>query len=85
MVNTNFFNGCLAYDGYMNIFLSDYYNKVIHAFLVNGQYNCQLLSSLNINKIPYKLAVDKECPLMYVGQGISVVEVFILKYGNGDD
>ena len=72
----------LLYDGKMNIFLSDRDNKAVHVLSVNGQYHCQLLSSYNIESIPYRLAVDKERQLLYVGQYEGVVEVFELKYGN---
>ena len=75
----------LSYDGNVNIFLSDYYNKVIHVFSVNGQYLCQLGSSHLVNNIPYGLAVDKERLLLHVGQVMSVVKVFKLTYGDGGD
>ena len=73
----------LSYDGNMNIFLNDYRNKAIHVLSVNGQYHCQLLSSHYIKNIPYRLAVDKERQLLYVGQYKGVVEVFKLTYGEG--
>ena len=73
----------LSYDGNMNIFLSDCYNKAVHVLSVNGQYHCQLLSSHHIKNIPYRLAVDKERQLLYVGQIWNVVEVFKLTYGDG--
>ena len=75
----------LSYDGNMNIFLSDYHNKAVHVLLVNGQYHCQLLSSHHIKNNPFRLAVDKERQLLYVGQGKSVVGVFKLTYGDGGD
>ena len=75
----------LSYDGNMNIFLSDYYNKAVHVFSVNGEYHCQLLSSYHIKNKPHRLAVDKERQLLYVGQVQGVVGVFKLKYGNGGD
>ena len=75
----------LSYDGNMNIFLSDYLNKAVHVLSVNGQYHCQLLSSHHIKNIPYRLAVDKERQLLYVGQDKSVVEAFKLTYGDGGD
>ena len=73
----------LSYDGNMNIFLSDYYNQVVHVLSVNGQYRCQLLSSHHFNKEPRKLAVDKERQLLYVGQDNGVVGVFELTHGDG--
>ena len=75
----------LSYDGNMNIFLSDYHNKAVHVLLVNGQYHCQLLSSHHIKNEPFRLAVDKERQLLYVGQKFGVVGVFKLTYGDGGD
>ena len=68
----------LSYDGNVNIFLSDYHNKAVHVLSVNGQYHCQLLSSHHIKNKPWRLAVDKERQLLYVGQEGSVVCVFEL-------
>ena len=68
----------LSYDGNMNIFLSDWDNKAVHVLSVNGQYHCQLLSSHHIKNNLFRLAVDKERQLLYVGQGMSVVGVFKL-------
>ena len=70
----------LSYDGNMNILLSDYDNKAVHVFSVNGQHHCQLLSSNHINTLPHRLAVDKERQLLYVGQVLGIVEVFKLTY-----
>ena len=63
-----------------NIFLSDCNNNAVHVFSVNGQYHCQLLSSLHIKNKPSSQAVDKERQLLYVGQDNSVVGVFKLNY-----
>ena len=75
----------LSYDGNMNIFLSDYYNKAVHVLSVNGQYHCQLLSYHHLKNGPFRLAVDKERQLLYVGLEEGVVEVFELTHGDGDD
>ena len=75
----------LSYDGNMNIFLSDRYNKAVHVLSVNGQYHYQLLSSHHIKNRPFRLAVDKEHQLLYVGQNDGVVGVFKLTYGDGGD
>ena len=75
----------LSYDGNMNIFLSDRDNKVVHVFSENGQYHCQLLSSHHIEKKPWRLAIDKERQLLYIGQSGGVVGVFELTYGDGGD
>ena len=74
-------NSCLSHDGDMNIFLSDYKNKAVHVLSVNRQYHCQLLSSLDINNSPSRLAVDRERQLLYVGQYGGLVGIFKLIYG----
>ena len=68
----------LSYDGNMNIFLSDCDDKAVHVLSVNGQYHCQLLSSHHIKNNPFRLAVDKERQLLYVGQDEDVVGVLKL-------
>ena len=73
----------LSYDGNMNIFISEYYNKAVHVLSVNGHYHCQLLSSHHIENEPRRLALDKERQLLYVGQDGGVVGVFKLTYGDG--
>ena len=75
----------LSYDGKVNIFLSDCDNKAVHVLSVNGQYHCQLLSSHQIKNEPFRLAVDRERQLLYVGQEEGVVGVFKLTYGDGGD
>ena len=70
----------LSYDGSMNIFLSDYNNKVIHVFLVNGQYHGQLLASSHIKNKPLRLLVDKTRQLLYVGESNNIIEIFSLIY-----
>ena len=78
----NLLRSVLSEDGNMNIFLSDNENNAVQMFSVNGQYHCQLLTSHHIRNAPYRLAVDKERQLLYVGQEESVVGVFKLSYGN---
>ena len=75
----------LSYDGNMNIFLSDQNNQAIHVLSVNGQYRYQLLSSHQIKNKPWRLAVDKERQLLYIGQTGRVVGVFKLIYGEGSN
>ena len=75
-----FLSSRLLYDGNINVFLNECDNKAVHMLSVNGQYRCQLLSSCHIKNEPYKLAIDKDCRQLYVGERGSVVEVFKLKY-----
>ena len=83
--NTDLTAYSLSYDGNMNIFLSDYYNKAVHVLSVIGQNHRQLLSPYHIKNEPCILAVDKRRQLLYVGQEKGVVEVFKLSYGDGGD
>ena len=76
-------HSCLLYDGKVNIFLSDYHNKAVHVFTVNGQHHCQLLSSHHFVNNPRSLALDKERQLLYVGQSGQLAGVFKLTYGIG--
>ena len=73
----------LSYDGNMTIFLSDWHNKVVHILFLNDQFHYQLLSSHHIKNRPWRLAVDRERQLLFVGQEESVVGVFKLTYGDG--
>ena len=66
-------------DGRMTIFLLDRENQAVHTFLLNGQYQCQLLSSHQI-KSPVSLTLDTEDRL-YVGQADGKVTLFKLRYG----
>ena len=77
-------NSSLSYDGDMNIFLSDFHNKAVHVFLINGQYRCQLLSSNHIASWTYKLALDRKNNLLYVGQSEGMVKVLKLAYRAGN-
>ena len=76
-------NSCLSYDGDTNVFLSDFDNKAVHVFSMNGQYRCQLLSSEHITNWSYKLAVDVQNDVLYVGQSEGMVKGFELKYVAG--
>ena len=73
----------LSYGDNMNIFLSDMRNKAVHVLSANGQYHCQLLSSHQISADPYKLVLDKERQLLYIGESKGEVKVFKLTYGDG--
>ena len=70
----------LTYDGGLTIFLSDYTNKAIHLFSVNGQYHCQLLSSTHYRFLPTRIEVDRERRLLYVGHFNGLFNVFSLSY-----
>ena len=73
----------LSYDGYMNIFLSDYHHKAVHVLSVNDQHHCKILASYHTKNIPERLSVDLERQLLYVGQLYGVVEVFKLTKMDG--
>ena len=69
-----------THDGGLTIFRSDYYNKAIHLFSINGQYHRQLLLSTDIRSMPTRIVVDSERRLMYVAQYDGLVSVFSLSY-----
>ena len=71
----------LLFDGNMNIFLNEFEYQNVHVFLANGQYHCQLLSSLDIDKEAMTIALHRKRQLLYVGQRNGVVKVYKLKYG----
>ena len=72
----------LSYDGNANIYLSDPANKAVHLLSVNGQYQGQPISSDNIKIEAWRIMVDKERNLLYVGQRFGVVGVFTLIKGD---
>ena len=63
----------IAFDGYANIFLTDYYNDKVHALSVNGRYLSQLL---NGTFFPCSLAVDEEHKRVYVANRGSKITSF---------
>ena len=73
----------LSYDGNINIFLIDSFNKAIHVLSVNEQYQCRLLSLHHINYEQLIMAVDKERSLLYLGRWNGIVEVFKLTHAGG--
>ena len=76
----NLVDSRLLYDGYNNVYLNECDNKAVHLLSVNGQYHSQLLSPNHLKNQPYRLALDKGCRLLFVGQRWGVVEVFKLIY-----
>ena len=69
----------MSYDGYMNIFLSNWGSNAVHVLSADFKYQSQLLRSKNT---PMKLAIHNERPLLYVGQWDGLIEVFELTYGD---
>ena len=79
----SFESSIMTHDGNMNVFISFRYTDGVYVLSINGSYQCQLISSNDIQNKPFRLAVDYEGQLLYVGQKKSVVEVFNLTYGVG--
>ena len=73
----------ILYDGCISVFLSDYDDKIIQVFSINGLYCSQLKSYLFKEKTLWKLAIDKKRHLLYVGYN-SRVDKFELTYGEID-
>ena len=71
----------LALDGHTNIFLSELNNQAVHVLSSSGGYERQLLSSDHF-VYPWRLAVDRERHLLYVGQEWGKVGVFTMTYEN---
>jgi hypothetical protein len=79
-VTVNLQQSKLAYDGYTNMFVTDYHNKAVHVWTVSKQYVCQLVSSQQLVGSPRRVVVDSQRGhLMYVGQGGGTVGVFELR------
>ena len=75
--------GCLLYDGWSSVFLSDSRNKAVHVFSARGHYSHQLLASNHFMRYPRKLIFDTTNQLLYVGEQSGFVEVFKLGKRNG--
>ena len=66
-------------DGKMNIFLSDYYNAVIHVFTAEGKYKKMILSTFDLEmKVPSSLAINTQSEQLYVGHSRGIIKVFRL-------
>ena len=70
----------LSYDGNKSIFLSEMKNEAVHVLSVNGQYHGQIMPSTHDRGLIWKLAVDKERQLLFVGKDKSIVKVLKLIY-----
>ena len=68
----------IAYNGYMNVFLSDWENKAIYMLSAKNQSFCKLLLSSNQINIPSGLCTDKERQMLCVGEQGGVVKIFQL-------
>jgi hypothetical protein len=80
-VSVNLRNCKLAYDydGYTNMFVTDFNSKAVPLWTVSGQYVCQLVSPHQLVNIPQLLAADSQHGhVMYVGQDGGTVGVFEL-------
>ena len=69
----------LTYGGKMNIFLTENRIENAHIFSVTSRHHCHLLFSQARNNL-YRLAVDKEHKLLYVGLNEGLVEVYKLAH-----
>jgi hypothetical protein len=69
----------LAYDGH-SVFVTDCRNKAVHVWSVSGQYDRQLVSPQQLVSGPWRVAVDNQRHVMYVGQWGDTVGVFKLTY-----
>jgi hypothetical protein len=70
-------NARLVYDGHTNIYVTDWDNRAVHVWSVDGRYDRQLLSS------PRRITsveVDRQRHVMYVGQEGGIVSVYALQF-----
>ena len=71
-----------SYDGIEHIFVSNYQNKTVHVYSINGLYHCQLLSPDDINDYhPTTVMIDPQRQQLYVVLRDLFVKVFKLAYG----
>jgi hypothetical protein len=79
-VTVDLWNSKLAYDGHTSILVTDNKNKAMHVWSVSGQYDCQLVSPQQLISEPWRVAVDTQRHVMYVGLEKGTVGVFELTY-----
>ena len=64
------------------VFLSDFWNRAIHMFLVNGQHHGQLISSDHIKNNPSRLTEDRASHVLYIGHLSGLLNGFKLTIYN---
>jgi hypothetical protein len=70
-------NSRMAFDGRTNIYMTDYYNRAVHVWSVDGRYVRQLLSAQDFtHDEPRTVAVNKQRTLLYVSA--TVIRVLAL-------
>jgi hypothetical protein len=79
-VTVDLSNSTLAYDGHTSIFATNFNNRAMHVWSVSGQYVCQLVSPQQLVSKPWRVAVDAQRHVMYVGLRMDSVGVFELTY-----
>jgi hypothetical protein len=62
------FNSRMVFDGHTNIYMSDWHNKAVHVWSVNGQYVRQLVSPQDLNYSPENLALNRQRSVLYVAE-----------------
>jgi hypothetical protein len=70
----------LTYDGRASVFVTDYSNRAVHVWSVSGQYDCQLVSPQQLRSHPWRVVLDTQHHVMYVGHEKGTVGVFELTY-----
>ena len=71
---------CLFFDG-SNIFVCDYFTRIIYLLSVVLRTPWQMISSSHIQNFVTGLAVNRKSQLLYVAQKGAIVSVFKLVYG----
>jgi hypothetical protein len=79
-VTVDFSNSRLAYDDHKSIFVTERGKKAVHVWSVSGQYVYQLVSPQQLILSPWRVAVDTQRHVMYVGHEKGTVSVYNLTY-----
>jgi hypothetical protein len=66
----------MVFDGRKNIYMTDWYNRAVHVWSVNGRYVRQLLSSQNLTSMPRNVALNEQRTLLYVSVNTTTPRVF---------
>jgi WD40 repeat protein len=78
-VTVNLRGSNLANDSHTSIFATDQNNNAVHVWSVSGQYDRQLVSPQQLVSQIWRVAVDTQRHVMYVGFDEGRVSVFELK------
>ena len=78
----NLLNTNMAFDGKSAVLLCDYNKSAVHIFSANGEHQRQLIADNNDGLIenPWRLYIDRNKKLFYIGMGSNVLKIYTLTY-----